>query len=139
MSSITYGLLLSLSFLTSTPPSHDYADAYRVAMADSNRPLVVLVGADWCPACRQMKQTVIPQIEEQGGLSKVAFATVNVDADSTLAHELMDGGSMPQLVMFVRTDTGWQRTQLTGGQSASSVETFIAQGLDRPIATTASR
>ncbi len=131
-------MLLSFVGASSTTQSHDYADAYKLALADSHRPLVVLVGADWCPACRQMKQTVLPQIEAGGGLDKVAFAVVNTDREKEVANQLMEGTSIPQLIMFVKTDTGWERTQLRGGQSVESVESFIAQGLNRPLVTTAS-
>ena len=138
MSTLTLAMLMNLSFLTA--PGQTYDEAYRLAMADQNRPLVVLVGADWCPACQSMKQAVLPQVQQDGGLNHVAFAMVNTDRDSKLANQLMSGGSIPQLVMFVKTDKGWTRQQLTGGQSVTTVERFIASGIvETPIATTASR
>ena len=102
---------------------------------------MVLVGADWCPACQAMKTSVLPQVQQQGGLNNVAFAMVNVDRDSTIAKGLMEGGSIPQLVMFVKTDKGWSRQQLTGNQSVSAVQGFVAQGVNAartPITTTVS-
>ena len=35
--------------------------------------------------------------------------------------------------MFVKTDGRWTRWQLTGNQSASLVEGFIAEGLNTPF------
>lgn len=139
MSILSLGLMLSMSLLNSPEPAPTYEAAYQQVMAENGRPLVVLVGADWCPACQQMKQAVLPQVKQDGGLTRVSFAMVNTDRDSVLAHQLMVGGSIPQLVMFVKTDGGWTRRQLTGTQSASLVEGFIAEGLNKPLMTTASR
>ena len=39
--------------------------AYQAAVANAQaqrRPLLVLVGAEWCPGCRTMKQTVVPSL-----------------------------------------------------------------------------
>ena len=116
MSTLALGFLLSLSALTTSDQT--YATAYQTAINDSSRPLVVLVGADWCPACQAMKTSVLPQVQQQGGLNNVAFATVNVDRDSAIAKGLMEGGSIPQLVMFVKTDKGWSRRQRTGNQAS---------------------
>ena len=47
--------------------------------------LVVLVGADWCPACQRMKNASLPQVAKRGALSKVAYAVVNTDHEHALA------------------------------------------------------
>jgi thiol-disulfide isomerase/thioredoxin len=139
VSILSLGLLLCMSVLNTPEPPATYEVAYNKAVAEKGTPLVVLVGADWCPACQAMKQSVLPQVKRDGGLTRVAFAMVNTDRDSVLAHQLMVGGSIPQLVMFVKTDDGWTRRQLTGNQSVSLVEGFIADGLNTPLMTTASR
>jgi hypothetical protein len=43
------------------------------------------------------------------------------------------------LVMYERTESGWRRSQLTGGQSERRVEAFIAPAVSRSKARTASR
>jgi thioredoxin-like negative regulator of GroEL len=139
MSTLALALLLNISALTTGDQT--YTQAYNVAISDSSRPLVVLVGADWCPACQSMKTSVLPQVQQSGGLNNVSFAMVNVDRESTIAQGLMQGNSIPQLVMFVKTDKGWSRQQLTGNQSVSAVQGFVAQGVSSartPIATTVS-
>ncbi len=136
MSTALFSVLLNLSVLTAGTPT--YTDAYQAANAGDGRPLVVLVGADWCPACQQMKQTIVPQLQQRGTLNNVAFAMVNTDRDSALASQLMEGGSIPQLVMFVKTDKGWTRKQLTGGQSVAGVESFLAAGRAAPISNVTS-
>ena len=101
MTALTLSLLLQISAVLSTD-GHHYAKAYET-MVSTGQPLVVLVGAEWCPACQQMKNSVIPQVKRQGGLEKVAFAYVNTDADHNLAGKLMQGGSIPQLIMYRKT------------------------------------
>ena len=122
MTAFTIAALLQFSVVTSGAQS--YGDAYQ-ASADSGRPLLVMVGAEWCPGCVTMKQSVIPQVERNGALKEVAFAYVNTDQQGRLAKKLMRGGSIPQLIAFRKTRSGWQREQLTGAHSASAVESFI--------------
>jgi thiol-disulfide isomerase/thioredoxin len=119
---LTMNMLLSAVALSAG--SQDYATAFKHT-EETGKPLVVLIGADWCPGCRTMKHSTMPQIEKSGSLKKVAFAYVNTDQDGALAGKLMKGGSIPQLVMFQKTDKGWTRKQLTGAQSTSSVEQFL--------------
>jgi hypothetical protein len=86
-----------------------------------------------------MKYSTIPQVERKGGLNKVAFAYVNTDHDSELAGKLMRGSSIPQLVMYRKTDSGWQRQQLTGAQSTGAIEAFLSPAADAPAASLSSR
>lgn len=131
MTHLTLSVLLQAAALSAG--THDYATAFKQT-AETGKPLVVLVGADWCPGCRQMKYTTIPQLEKKGGLRNVVFAYVNTDEDRSLAGKLMQGSSIPQLVMYTKTGDGWKRQQLTGAQSESSVEAFIANAAQEPTA-----
>jgi thioredoxin-like negative regulator of GroEL len=106
--------------------ANTYPQAYQ-RTTETGRPLVVLVGADWCPACVQMKNNVIPQLEKQGSLEKVNFCCINTDQQNDLAKKLMRGGSIPQLIMFRRTrNGGWLRKQLNGAQSVTETQTFVS-------------
>ncbi len=105
-----------------------YADAHRSSV-QTGRPMVVMVGTDWCAPCQQMKKTVLPQIRQRGLLRRVAFAFINPDRESELANKLTGGGPVPQLVMYRRTADGWRRRKLVGGQSVEAVEKFINEGL----------
>lgn len=127
MMHLTLQLLLQAAALSTG--GHDYSTAFREAER-TGRPLVVLIGADWCPGCRQMKYTTIPELERRGGLRNVAFAYVNTDQQGKLAGKLMQGSSIPQLVMYQKSTGGWTRKQLTGAQSASRVEAFLAETTD---------
>lgn len=105
-----------------------YTEAHRAAV-QTGRPMVIMVGTDWCAPCQQMKKTVLPQVRQRGLLRKVAFAFINPDRDSELAVKLTGGGPVPQLVMYRRTAEGWRRRKLVGGQSVEAVERFINEGL----------
>ena len=117
--------------------SHNYAEAHRLT-AETGRPLVVLVGADWCPACQVMKNSTMPGLA-QGVLNKVAFAVVNTDQESAIAQQIMTPGVIPQLVMYRKTITGWRRDALVGAHSSQEIETFLLGGLDAPTAIVGSR
>jgi thioredoxin-like negative regulator of GroEL len=127
MTSFTLSTVLQLSLLSTGAPT--YAEAYKLN-AETGRPIVVLVGADWCPGCRTMKDSVMPSVAKQGLLKKVAFAQVNTDKESELAKKLMRGGSIPQLIMYRKTADGWKRTSLVGAQNRAKIEAFIEQGLE---------
>lgn len=110
-----------------------YAKAYRLANR-TGRPMVVLVGAEWCGPCQNMKRKVIPQIKRRRLFGRIAFATVNVDREKALGKQLIRGGPIPQLLMFRRTRRGWRMSRLTGGQSVDMVAAFIDDGLKRDSA-----
>jgi len=136
MIQVTLNILLQAAAITAG--GHDYATAYRETN-ESGKPLVVLVGADWCPGCRQMKYSAIPELEKKGGLNNVNYVYLNSDEDSTLAGKLMKGGSIPQLIMYHKTDEGWKRQQLTGAQAVSEIERFIERGVDAAVPKISSR
>jgi thioredoxin-like negative regulator of GroEL len=101
-----------------------YAAAYKQSQ-DENKPLVVVVGAEWCPACVNLKQTTLANMEAQGELKEVSVAVVDQDKEPELARQIKQGEMIPQIVVFSRTDEGWQRNQLTGYQSRTPVLTMI--------------
>ncbi len=105
-----------------------YTETHRASI-QTGRPMVIMVGTDWCAPCQQMKKTVLPQVRQRGLLRKVAFAFINPDRDSELAAKLTGGGPVPQLVMYRHTANGWWRRKLVGGQSVEAVEKFINEGL----------
>ncbi|MEX2120094.1 MAG: thioredoxin family protein [Pirellulales bacterium] len=132
MTNITFALML-LAALAAAPadeaPRHQtYAQAHRLT-AQTGRPLVVLVGADWCSACRQMKQGALPQVAQRGLLNKVSFAVVNTDHEGPLAKKLMRETSIPQLIMYRKTSDGWRRHSMVGARTPAEIESFIGQGL----------
>lgn len=127
MMSFTLSAIMQVSLLSTG--ANEYAEAHKVH-AETGQPMVLLVGAEWCPGCVQMKNSVMPRVARRGLLRKVAFAHVNTDRDSRVAKSLMQGGSIPQLIMYRKTSTGWKRHMLVGAQSPENVEAFINRGLE---------
>lgn len=106
-----------------TPAS--YEAAYRAAESNG-RPIVVLVGADWCPHCQTMKNGVLARMLRSGKLSRVNYAVVNSDRERELAGKLMRGGSIPQLIVFSKKNaTEWSRDQITGAAGEDTVAAMI--------------
>jgi thioredoxin-like negative regulator of GroEL len=106
-----------------------YEQAFDETQANG-RPLLVLVGADWCPGCRTMKHGVLARMQDQGRLERVNFALVDADAHSSIAGRLMKGGMIPQLIAFSKgADGKWRREQITGATSQSAVESLIDRAL----------
>ncbi|MBW8883363.1 MAG: thioredoxin family protein [Planctomycetia bacterium] len=107
--------------------------SYNAALQDAQkqqRPLLVLVGASWCPGCQTMKTRVIPSLAKRGGLKGVSFAMVDADAEAEQARQLMRGGSIPQLIAFSRMPDGqWHREQLIGEVSETAVQSLIARAI----------
>ena len=120
-------LALPGNVLSKTAPK-DYASARQATVA-TGKPMVVMVGTDWCPPCQNMKRTILPRVRQGGLLRKVIFAVVNPDRESQLAQQITGGGPIPQLVMFRKSGKGWLRTKLVGGQTVEAVEEFISEGL----------
>jgi thioredoxin-like negative regulator of GroEL len=108
--------------------SESYEDACRVTQ-ETGRPIVVMVGTDWCGPCQMMKKVILPKARELGAFKRVAFAIVNADREPELAQKLTGGGPIPQLVMYRKASTGWMRRKLVGGQTVEAVQEFIDEGI----------
>jgi thioredoxin-like negative regulator of GroEL len=119
-------VVLQLALLATS--GETYAEAHK-ATTEKGCPLVVVVGATWCPACQQMKTAVLPEVKRRGILQKVAYAEVDMDEDRELGAELTDGGPIPQILVYRKTQLGWRLKRLIGGQDVRAVEDFIAQGV----------
>lgn len=107
----------------------NYEEAFQGSI-DTGRPLVVLLGADWCPACVKMKNTILPEVHQAGGLAGINMTYVDVDRDPRLASQLARGSSIPQLIRFERRGTQWESQLLTGAHSPRKVAAFIQGGPD---------
>ena len=126
MSSLTLVAVLQAAMLAGA--TNNYADAHKIT-TETGKPMVVLVGAKWCPACCSMKENVMPQVVRKGLFGRCVFTMVDVDKQEKLGQDLTRGGPIPQLIMFRKTSKGWLRKRLVGGQSVPSVVKFIDDGI----------
>lgn len=129
MTGLAAAVLLQAAMLTTG--AQPYEEAFK-DHEQNGKPLMVLVGADWCPACVTMKTGTLARMERSGKLRKVAFSVLNTDRDSKFAKSVMRGGTIPQLIMFTRNAEGkWDRQQLTGAQSEQAVEELVTEAVTR--------
>lgn len=125
----------SFFFVTACLSITNDSESYGAALAQAQQhqqPLLVLVGADWCPACRVMEQQVLPQLRRQGGLQRVSVAKVDTDRQPELARQLMRGSAIPQLIVFrQRPDGSWFRAQITGATSVGEVYALVQRAQEQ--------
>ena len=124
MTNVLISALLQVAVLSA--PGSSYSEAYHASM-ESGRPLLVLVGAEWCPACVQMKSSIIPALERRGLLAQVHFTYVDFDTQRGTVNKLTNTTFIPQLLLFKKTENGWRRWKLTGRQSVQSLANFLEQ------------
>ena len=105
-----------------------YSEAHRMTV-ETKKPLLVLVGAQWCGPCKQLKTEVLPQLRQRAAFRKVVFTQVDVDRESELARQITGGGPVPQIVLYRNTGEGWVRRKLVGVQSVERLEQFINENL----------
>ncbi|MEM9588304.1 MAG: thioredoxin family protein [Planctomycetota bacterium] len=115
---------------TQDTDDHNYTLAYKKSV-EEEKPLMVVVGAEWCPACKVLKNTTIKSMEQNGELNDVNVAVVDRDAQPELAKQLMSGEKMiPQIILYSKSDSGrWTRRRLTGYQPAQPVRTLIRRAV----------
>lgn len=125
-------VILILAAITNHSEPTDYKTAYKRAM-EGDKPLLVLVTAEWCPPCKRMKQTTIPTLINDDKFRNFNFATVDLDRNQKDARKLIGNGSVPQLIVFEKRDKQWKMRSLMGYNSVESVEAFLAES--NPVRT----
>ncbi len=131
MYSLALAAIVGVSFLGAPESGFDRALKQSVS---TGRPLVVLIGADWCPSCQVMKNSTMPQVAKEGGLDNVVFTYVDADHQRRLVNRLSRVRSIPQLIRFDHTPSGWQGRLLVGAQSPKDVYKFV--NTDVPVVVT---
>lgn len=121
-----------LTGVTSEPIKPDYATAYKESV-DKDKPLLVVVGAEWCPACNVLKQTTIKPMAETGELDSVSVVLLDKDSNTALVNQLTKGEKMlPQIIMYTKNQTGgWERERLMGYQPKQPVRNLIRKAVSK--------
>jgi len=125
---MSLGLVVVLQAAFLAGSAETYSEAHKTT-TEKGYPLVVVVGASWCPACQELRSKVIPELKRHGVLHDVAFAQVDLDEEKELATKLTEGGPIPQIVVYRKTPLGWRLRRLIGGHDVRTVEQFILQGV----------
>ena len=123
-------LVAALITMSGTAPAtHNYAEAYRKSQVEG-KPLLVIVSAQWCPACHTLKDTTIRDLETTGQLTEVNVAVVDRDVEPELAKQLMREQKIPQIIVFSKSNSGrWERSQLIGYQPQGPVRNLIRSAI----------
>ena len=127
-----FSLLLTV-VLTTVPGDQQlqqsYAQAYTESLAEK-KPLLVVVGAPWCPACRVLKETTLKPMATTGELDDVSSVVINRDENPPLAAKLTQGEkTIPQIILYTPSENGWQRRKLRGFQSKMPFRSLIQNAL----------
>ena len=104
----------------------DYRTAYKNAQK-GDKPLLVLVTAEWCPPCQIMKKSTIPELMQKDAFQGFHYSTVDLDKEEELARQLIGARGVPQLIMYEKQEDKWIRRYLRGIQTPETVEAFVAQ------------
>jgi thiol-disulfide isomerase/thioredoxin len=115
-----YALIMAVTLLLASP-EHSYNDALDVHN-DTGKPLVVLVHADWCPPCQRIKHQSIPKVRN---LDKAAYGELDYDQHERTAKEMMQGASVPQIIVFVKKDGEYHKTVHHGFRTSAQIEAII--------------
>lgn len=106
LASILSVAMISLSSLFTDPLS------YREAIAageKEGKPVVIVVGSSWCPPCQRLKQTIVSMNDRS-----VILAYVDIESDKEVANALMEGSTIPQLIIYRKDHIGWRRVRTIG-------------------------
>ena len=125
---------VALAFLLAVTAGGKSTPDYETALAESQqegKPLVVLIGAPWCASCQVMKRETIEPMMASGKLENVVVTFINKDERPELAHQLMKGETLPQIVVFAKQTGGWKRFSLTGMQSQSRMAELLDRAIER--------
>ncbi|TWT83518.1 Thioredoxin [Planctomycetes bacterium CA13] len=128
---VTLLLALVLSGVTSEHPiQHKYESAYKESLRE-DKPLMVVVGAPWCPACNVLKSSTIEPMARTGELDDVCVAVIDKDQNPELVEQLTKGEKMlPQIILFTKTESGrWSRRKLMGFQPKQPVRSLIKKAI----------
>ena len=123
---------VAMAFLLAVTAGGKTAPDYETALAESQqarKPLVVLIGAPWCASCQIMKRETIEPMMESGKLEHVVVTYVDKDERPELAHQLMKGETLPQIVVFAKQPAGWKRFSLTGMQSQGRMAELLRRAV----------
>ena len=131
-----HALVIALQMCLVSWNSQGYHTAYHQSL-ESGKPLLVLVGADWCGACQVMKKRVMPQLDKEGALRDIHCTELNLSEDEELANRISKVNTIPCLILFTKSDDKWQKSELIGMHNQKTVKAFLAKHATPTVANKA--
>ena len=129
-----HALVIALQLCIVSWNAQEYDQAYRKSI-ESGKPLLVLVGADWCGACQVMKKKVLPQLQQDGILKDIYVTEIDLGEDADLVNRFSKVKTIPCLILFTKSDQKWERRELTGMHGQKSVKAFLTKHAERAVAS----
>ena len=127
---------------------YDYDKAYILSPL-TQQPMVILVGAEWCPGCVVMKKRmkkILPELTREytrdniGNIpnavtSKLTFPVLYVEVDSDkepeLARKILTGNSIPQLIIYIpQPDDKWVSRTYKNVQSEEAIKVILRKAIE---------
>ena len=87
------------------------------AIVAQHQPVLVLVGASWCPACKQLRANLDAQ--------RVVYRYVDWDSDPNLAWRYAGGYSIPVVIWYESESRPMVWRRLVGAHPVARVLQFI--------------
>ena len=131
-----HAMVIALQMCLVSWNAQGYDKAYHQSL-ESGKPLLVLVGADWCGACQVMKKRVMPQLDKDGVLRDIHCTELNLSEDEELANRISKVNTIPCLILFTKSDGKWQKSELIGMHNQKSVKAFLAKNATPIVANKA--
>lgn len=117
-------LVLAVNGVSDKAPT--YEEALQLAQKN-NKPVMIVIGAKWCAACQVMKHETFEPMKAAGQLEEVVVTYLDKDQRPELAHQLMKGETLPQIVMFTKENDQWRRLSVTGLQNKARIQELLGR------------
>jgi len=104
-----------------------YSEARETAI-QTGKPLFIVVGADWCPACKTLQNSTIPKMQRDGTFPDVIYCTVDVDREEQIGSWLQKQAnttSVPVLVVYRKVNGAWKGRYHVGTLDAAKLRVFL--------------
>jgi hypothetical protein len=133
MTGITFAALLQVSLAVSDMPAPatasapvptPYDQAVKISV-ESGKPILILIGADWCPYCKVVQRDCLPVLKERGLMDKVVYVYLDYDRDRHLVGKTLRGEIIPEMIMFRKAEGGWKRTDISGSYKVEEIDSFM--------------
>jgi len=113
----------------------DLLDGNNQAIAHHERPVLLMIGTEWCSSCHRMKTNVMPIVKKSNRFKEIVYIELDYDKRPALARKITKGGPVPQLIFFYKTSSGWKRKKLEGCQDIHAIIEFLEPAVHEDNAT----